>query len=152
MSHPALTVAIQVLPHGEGLPLPSRATPGAAGFDLRAAVDTPVRLVPGGRALIPCGFALAIPEGWEVQIRPRSGLAWRHGITLINSPGTVDADYRGEIQVPLVNLGQEDFDVRRGERIAQMVFARVELPDLVPVAVLAPTRRGEGGFGSTGRS
>lgn len=143
-------ISVLVLPHGAGLPLPDRATPGAAGVDLRAATSTPVVLPPGARALVPCGFALALPEGWEAQVRPRSGLAVRHGVTVLNSPGTIDADYRGEVQVALVNLGQEPFTVNRGDRIAQMVFARVEAPVLVPVATLPPTDRGAAGFGSTG--
>ncbi len=151
MSEP-LTIPVRVLPNGEGLPLPARATAGAAGFDLRAAVDAPVELAPGRRALIPCGIALAIPHGWEGQVRPRSGLALRHGITLINSPGTIDADYRGELLVPLVNLGDAPFTVQRGERIAQILFAPVPDVRLVAVEVLPDdTARGGAGFGSTGR-
>lgn len=146
-----MNVQIRVLLHGENLPLPSRATPGSAGYDLRAALAEPVTLNPGERALIPCGFCLGIPEGWEVQVRPRSGLAIKHGITLINSPGTIDSDYRGEVIVPLVNLGSAPFTVNRGERIAQMIFARFEAPDLVAVDVLGASVRGVGGFGSTGR-
>ena len=146
-----MNVSIVVLPHGEGLDLPSRASEGAAGYDLRAAVDGPVVLSPGARRLIPCGFCMAIPQGWEVQVRPRSGLAVKHGITLINSPGTIDADYRGEVIVPLVNLGSEPFTVQRGERIAQMIFARFEAPELVVVTALEGTARGAQGFGSTGR-
>lgn len=145
-------VLVRVLPHGEGLPLPHRASAGAAGYDVRAAVTAPVTLAPGERQLVPTGFAYAIPEGWEGQVRPRSGLALRHGITLINSPGTVDADYRGELLVPLVNLGQEPFTVLRGERIAQIVFARFEAPELRVVEALpGDTARGGAGFGSTGR-
>jgi dUTP pyrophosphatase len=144
-------VQLQRLPHALDLPLPARASPGAAGFDLRAAVAAPLTLAPGARALVPCGFAMAIPDGWEAQVRPRSGLAVRHGITLVNSPGTIDADYRGEVMVPLVNLGEEPFVVVRGERIAQMVFARFEAPELVVVEVLEGTERGAAGFGSTGR-
>lgn len=140
-----------VLPNGEGLPLPTRASAGAAGYDLRAAVSAPVVIPPGGRSLIPCGFAVAIPDGWEIQVRPRSGLAWRHGITLINSPGTIDADYRGEVMVPLVNLGDAPFTVMRGERIAQMVFARYLAPELEVVESLDATERAHGGFGSSGR-
>lgn len=147
-----MNVQIRVLNHGENLPLPSRATPGSAGYDLRAALADPVTLIPGERALIPCGFCLAIPEGWEVQVRPRSGLAIKHGITLINSPGTIDSDYRGEVIVPLVNLGSESFTVNRGERIAQMIFARFEAPELTVVDMLGASGRGVGGFGSTGRS
>lgn len=145
-------VSVRVLPHGEGLPLPARATDGAAGFDLRAAVDYPRVLGPGQRMLIPCGIALALPPGWEAQVRPRSGLAVRHGVTVLNSPGTIDADYRGEVQVSLINHGQEDFLVQRGERIAQIVFARVEAPVLHLVEELPPTNRGPAGFGSTGRA
>ena len=144
-------VRVVVLPHGEGLPLPAQATAGAAGHDLRAAVSTPVTLAPGERALIPCGFCIAIPEGWEIQVRPRSGLAWKHGITLINSPGTIDADYRGEVMVPLVNLGASPFVVERGERIAQAVFARFAAAQVEVVTDLDATDRAHGGFGSTGR-
>lgn len=142
---------IVILPHGEGLPLPARASAGAAGYDLRAAIGEPIVLLPGARALIPCGFSIAIPDGWEIQVRPRSGLAWKHGITLINSPGTIDADYRGEVMVPLVNLGDGPFTVTRGERIAQMVFARFLAPELDVVHTLDETERAHGGFGSTGR-
>lgn len=152
---PPATVQINVqivpLPHADGLPLPARATAGAAGFDLRAALTAPVTLAPGARALIPCGFRMAIPDGWEAQVRPRSGLAIRHGITLINSPGTIDADYRGEVMVPLINLGNEPFVVERGERIAQMIFAGFEVPELTIVVELDHTARGHEGFGSTGR-
>ena len=148
---PRAVVRLVPLPHAEGLPLPSRATAGASGFDLRAAVSAPVVLPPGGRALIPCGFRMALPDGWEAQVRPRSGLAIRHGITLINSPGTIDADYRGEVMVPLINLGSEPFVVERGERIAQMIFARFEVPGLEIVVDLDATARGHVGFGSTGR-
>ena len=149
-----LVVPVQVLPHGRGLPLPARATAGAAGFDLRAAVpeDAPLTLEPGCRALVPCGIAFAIPEGWEGQVRPRSGLALRHGVTLVNSPGTLDADYRGEVQVPLVNLGEAPFTVTRGERIAQVIFAPVPAVCLEVVEALPmDTARGLDGFGSTGR-
>lgn len=145
------SVRVVVLPHGAGLPLPSRATAGAAGYDLRAAVETHLVLAPMARALVPCGFCIAIPEGWEIQVRPRSGLAWKHGITLINSPGTIDADYRGEVMVPLVNLGAEPFRIERGERIAQMVFSRFEAPEIELVEDLDGTDRGALGFGSTGR-
>lgn len=147
------TIAVMVLPHGKGLPLPARASAGAAGFDLRAAVEEPVTVAPGARQLVPCGIALAIPSGWEGQVRPRSGLALRHGITLINSPGTIDSDYRGELQVPLVNLGSQPFVVTRGERIAQIIFAPVPPVQLVEMTSLPPADgdRGTGGFGSTGR-
>ena len=113
------------LDHGRGLPLPRRASAGSAGFDLHAAVDEPRRLVPGQRCLVPTGLVLEIPAGWEAQVRPRSGLALRHGITVLNSPGTVDSDYRGEVGVLLVHLGEEPYTLERGERIAQLVFARV---------------------------
>lgn len=118
-------VKVVVLPHGVGLDLPEPQTPGAAGADLRAAFVDPVTLNPGERLVVPCGFAMELPEGWEVQVRPRSGLAVRHGITVLNAPGTIDADYRGEVQVPLIHLGQEPFRIARGERIAQMVLAPV---------------------------
>lgn len=144
-------VSVVVLPHGLDLELPARATSGAAGYDLRAAVLEDVTLPPGGRALIPCGFRIAIPDGWEIQVRPRSGLAITYGVTLINSPGTIDADYRGEVKVPLVNHGSAPFVVRRGERVAQMVFARFEAPELLLVETLDDTARGGSGFGSTGR-
>lgn len=146
-------IPLIVLPHGEGLPLPTRATAGAAGFDLRAAVEDPVTLGPGQRALVPTGVALAIPEGWEGQVRPRSGLALAHGITLINAPGTIDSDYRGEVLVPLVNHGDAAFVVQRGERIAQIVFQQLPWVELARVARLPPSSgRGTGGFGSTGSS
>jgi dUTP pyrophosphatase len=146
-----LRVPLLVLPHGEGLPLPQRATPLAAGLDLRAAVVEPVTLAPMGRARIPTGIALAIPEGWEGQVRPRSGLAFRSGVTLVNTPGTIDADYRGELLVPLVNLGDAPFTVHRGDRVAQLVFARVVETAWDVVESLGASPRGEGGFGSTGR-
>ena len=137
------------LPHGEGLPLPAYATTGAAGMDVVAAED--MTLAPGGRAAIATGFAIAIPDGFEVQVRPRSGLALKHGITCLNTPGTIDADYRGEIKVILANLSSEPFQVRRGERIAQLVPAVVTTAAMVEVDVLDDTDRGSGGFGSTGR-
>jgi dUTP pyrophosphatase len=144
-------VHVHRLPHALDLPLPARASAGAAGYDLRAAVVEPLPLPPGARALVPTGLVLVIPPGFEGQVRPRSGLAIRHGITMINSPGTIDADYRGEVQVALLNLGQEPFVVRRGERIAQLVFAKVEAPFLEEIAeVPADSARGAGGFGSTG--
>jgi len=146
-------ISLVVLPHGEGLPLPARATAGAAGFDLRAAVTEPITIAPGKRALVPTGVALAIPEGWEGQVRPRSGLALEHGITLINSPGTIDSDYRGEIKVPLINHGEAPFVVTRGERIAQILFQQLPWVEVARVARLPEARgaRGSGGFGSTGR-
>lgn len=137
------------LPHGEGLPLPNRATPGSAGMDVVAAVD--VRIAPGARVLVPTGLKVAVPLGYELQFRPRSGLALKHGITLPNTPATIDADYRGELQVILINLGQEPFEVVRGERIAQMLVQRVEPVCFREVSVLPESDRGEGGFGSTGR-
>ncbi len=144
-----ITISIRRLPHGEGLPLPAYATAGAAGMDVVAAET--MTLDPGARAAVATGFALAIPEGYEVQVRPRSGLALRHGITCLNTPGTIDHDYRGEVKVILVNLGQAPFPVMRGERIAQLVPAPVQHARLVEVAALDDTVRGEGGFGSTGR-
>jgi dUTP pyrophosphatase len=148
-----IAVRYQVLPHGEGLPAPSYRSELAAGLDLSAAVDegAAVALLPGERALIPTGLILELPAGFEAQVRPRSGLALRHGVTVLNSPGTIDADYRGEIQVILVNLGKEAFPIRRGERIAQLVVARVAMVNLERVEIVASTLRGEGGFGSTGR-
>ncbi len=145
-------VAVQVLPHGEGLALPAYATEGAAGCDLLAAVpgDAPLVLAPGARALVPTGLALALRPGFEAQVRPRSGLAWRHGVTVLNTPGTVDADYRGEVQVLLVNLGSEPFLIERGMRIAQMVTAPVTRARFVPADALDATPRATGGFGSTG--
>jgi len=147
-----VTLRVVKLPHGEGLPLPSYHSEHAAGLDVVAAVpeDAPVDLKPGARALIPTGFRLELPPGHEAQVRPRSGLALKSGVTLLNSPGTIDADYRGEVKVLLVNLGSESFVVRRGERIAQLVVARVEHVQIGPAAELGGTKRGEGGFGSTG--
>ena len=148
-----LTVQVLALPHHEGMELPAYASAGAAGMDLRAAVaeDAPVTLPPGGRALIPTGLRIAVPEGFEAQVRPRSGLALKHGITCLNSPGTVDSDYRGEVGVILANLGSEPFVVRRGERIAQLVVAAHARVHWALVDAHAETERGEGGFGSTGR-
>jgi len=146
----ARRVKVVRLPHAEGLPLPAYQSDGAAGLDLLAAVEAPVVLRPGKRTLIPTGLVLDLPLGFEAQVRPRSGLALRHGITVLNSPGTIDSDYRGEVQVLLANLGSEPFAIARGERIAQLVVARVEQARLVEVAELAPTKRGAGGFGSTG--
>lgn len=144
----SVSVAIRRLPGAEDLPLPSYETPHAAGLDLRAA-ETAV-IAPGERAGVGTGIAIALPEGCEAQVRPRSGLALRHGVTLLNSPGTIDADYRGEIRVILVNLGQEAFAVRRGDRIAQLVVAPVARAVWEEMAELSPTDRGAGGFGSTG--
>lgn len=135
---------------GEGLELPSYATTGSAGCDLRLASQEPVTLQPGERKVVPTGIGFALPEGYEVQVRPRSGLAVRLGLTVLNAPGTIDADYRGEIKVPLINLGQDPIMLERGERIAQAVLARVEQIRWVPVERLDDTERGAGGFGSTG--
>ncbi len=148
-----MTVAIAVrrLPHAEGLALPAYATAGAAGMDLLAAVEAPVTLVPGSRALIPTGLVIALPAGYELQIRPRSGLALRHGIVLPNSPGTIDEDYRGELQVILLNAGDAPFTVERGARIAQAVLAPVVRARWHEVSQLDATARDVGGFGSTGR-
>jgi dUTP pyrophosphatase len=143
-------VQILRLPNGIDLPLPSYATPGAAGMDLRSA--DAVTLKPGARALVATGIAIELPAYFEAQVRPRSGLAVKHGITVLNAPGTIDADYRGEIKVPLINLGSEDFSIARGDRIAQMVVAPVTTAELVEVGALDDTIRGAGGFGSSGRS
>jgi dUTP pyrophosphatase len=149
----SVKVDIQQLPHGKGLPLPSYQTANAAGLDLLAAVpkESAVLLAPGEHALIPTGLAIALPPDHEAQVRPRSGLAAKHGVTVLNSPGTIDADYRGEICVLLINHGNETFLVQRGERIAQMVIAPVTRVELVPAGSLSTTDRGSGGFGSTGR-
>lgn len=148
----SLRVPVVVLPHGEGLDLPTHATEDSAGLDLRAALGEPVTLGPLERALIPTGLQVALLRGTEGQVRPRSGLAAKHGITVLNSPGTIDADYRGEVKVILVNLSPEPFTVERGERIAQLVVARVERVELVPEGELEGTARGAGGFGHTGRA
>ena len=147
------TVPITRLPHGEGLPLPAYETAQAAGMDLRAAVpdDEPLTLRPGSRFPVPTGLAFALPPGFEGQVRPRSGLAFKHGVTCLNSPGTVDSDYRGEVKVILINHGEEDFVIRRGERIAQLVIAPVVQAAWTEVDSLDETARGAGGFGSTGR-
>ena len=153
MSDPAaIKVRIKRLPHGADLPLPHYHSAFAAGLDLAAAVPAaaPVELAPGARALIPCGFAMELPPGHEGQIRPRSGLAFRHGVTVLNSPGTVDADYRGEVQVILINLGSAPFVVARGMRIAQLVIAPVSQAKIAEVASLDETGRAGGGLGSTG--
>ena len=147
------TVRVQRLPHAEGLALPAYETSGSAGMDLRAAIPEGevITLQPGARAIIPTGLKIALEPGYEAQVRPRSGLAFKHGVTCINSPGTVDSDYRGEVGVLLINHGREAFDIQRGERIAQMVIARYEQADLSLVDSLDATLRGEGGFGSTGK-
>ncbi|MGE0287619.1 MAG: dUTP diphosphatase [Bradyrhizobium sp.] len=149
----SVKVEIRQLPHGEGLALPAYQSADAAGLDLLAAVaeDAPLVLLPGKHALVPTGLAIALPPGFEAQVRPRSGLAARHGVTVLNSPGTIDADYRGEIGVILINHGEAPFTIRRGERIAQMVIAPVVQAQLVSVVTLSATERGSGGFGSTGR-
>lgn len=145
-----MVVDVKVLAHAEGLALPAFQTPGASAMDLMAAVSEPMVLQPGRIGLVPTGLSIALPHGFEFQVRPRSGLALRHGIAVLNSPGTVDADYRGEIQVILANLGPEPFVIERGARIAQLVLARVELFEWRPVEELPPSQRGAGGFGHTG--
>jgi dUTP pyrophosphatase len=149
----AITIDVQRLPHADGLELPAYQSAHAAGLDLLAAVaeDEPVTLTPGQRALIPTGLMIAVPPGFEAQVRPRSGLAFKHGVTVLNAPGTVDADYRGEVGVLLINHGDVAFTIRRGERVAQMVIAPVTQANLVGVESLSSTARGSGGFGSTGR-
>ncbi|MBB5049310.1 dUTP pyrophosphatase [Rhodopseudomonas rhenobacensis] len=149
----AISAAVQQLPHGEGLALPAYQSAHAAGLDLLAAVapDAPLVLAPGTYALVPTGLKLELPPGFEAQVRPRSGLAARHGVTVLNAPGTIDADYRGEIGVLLINHGSQPFTIRRGERIAQMVVAKVARVELTVVSSLEETERGSGGFGSTGR-
>jgi dUTP pyrophosphatase len=148
-----VTVHLRQLPHGEGLGLPAYQSAHAAGLDLLAAIvdDAPLILDPGRYAMVPTGLIIALPPGYEAQIRPRSGLAAKHGVTVLNAPGTVDADYRGEINVLLINHGHAPFTVQRGERIAQMVIAPVVQVTLVAVSALSETERGSGGFGSTGR-
>ena len=146
-------VTLKWLAHGAGLPLPRQQTAGAAGLDLAAAIGAEeiVTIAPGDYAMVPTGLAIALPEGFEAQIRPRSGLAARHGVTVLNSPGTVDADYRGEVKILLINHGREPFSLRRGERVAQMVVAPVSAVEMVVVDELDETGRGTGGHGSTGR-
>ncbi|HUH84164.1 MAG TPA: dUTP diphosphatase, partial [Stellaceae bacterium] len=146
----ALAVALRVLPHGQGLPLPGYATAGSAGVDLAAAVEDKIELSPGSRIAVPTGIAMALPEGYEAQLRPRSGLALSHGVTVLNSPGTIDADYRGEVRVILANLGSESVTISRGQRIAQLVVAPVSRVAWTPVDELPESPRGGGGFGSTG--
>lgn len=151
-SPPAPVLGVVRLPHSQGLALPAYESEGAAGMDLRAAVpeDRPLILLPGRRALVPTGLVLEIPDGYEGQVRPRSGLAFRHGITCLNTPGTIDSDYRGEVQVLLVNLGDEDFAIERGMRIAQLVLAPVSQAVIEERSLASETARGAGGFGSTG--
>ncbi len=146
----ALAVPIRVLPHGAGIGLPAYKTSGSAGADLAAAVEAPLVLPPGGRALVPTGVAVALPDGFEAQVRPRSGLALERGLTVLNSPGTIDSDYRGEIGVILVNLGAAPVTIARGDRIAQLVVAPVQQASWQEVAHLPPSARAAGGFGSTG--
>ncbi len=149
----SLTVRLRRLPHAEGLPRPVYETTGSAGMDLRAAVpdDAPLTLAPGARALVPTGFCIGLPEGYEAQVRPRSGLALKHGVTCLNSPGTIDSDYRGEVGVILINHGAEPFIIRRGERVAQMIVSPVVQSAWIEVETLDETARGAGGLGSTGR-
>jgi dUTP pyrophosphatase len=150
MTAAPVCIRVRRLPHAADLPLPAPASAGAAGLDLRAAVPAPLSIPPGGRAAVPTGLCLELPAGYEAQVRPRSGLALRHGVTVLNSPGTVDADYRGEVMVILVNHGEGPYAVRRGARVAQLVVAPVQAVMLEPAAELAGSARGGGGFGSTG--
>ncbi len=154
MSAPSVTVDFTYLPHGEGLAVPQAQSAEAAGLDLCAAVaaDVPVVLQPGAYGLVPCGFAMALPAGYEAQVRPRSGLAAKYGVSVLNAPGTIDADYRGEVKVILINYGSEPFTINRGDRIAQMVVAPVTRPEFAVVADLPDTPRGANGFGSTGHA
>lgn len=147
-----VTVRLLRLPHGADLPLPKYQSDGAAGLDLMAAVEegTPLVLAPGKRTLVPTGLVIELPHGYEAQVRPRSGLALKHGVTVLNSPGTVDSDYRGEVKIILVNLGEVAFEIRRGERVAQLVVASVITAKLKVMDALSQTARGAGGFGSTG--
>ncbi len=148
-----IQVRIKRLPTADGntdVPLPTRMTAHAAGFDLSAAVAGPLVLQPGDIALVPCGFALAVPPGYEAQVRPRSGLSSKHGVTMVNSPGTIDSDYRGEVHVPLINLGRLPFTIERGMRIAQMLILPVPPSEMIEVEELDETARGQGGFGHTG--
>lgn len=145
-----MRVSIQRLPHGLGIALPAYATEGSAGMDLVAAIETDIELLPGKRAVVPTGFSLELPAGFEAQVRPRSGLAANHGITVLNTPGTIDSDYRGEVKIILINLGDAPFVVTRGMRIAQMIIARHERAELVERPTLSQTARGSGGHGSTG--
>lgn len=151
MSSNPIPIQVRVLPHGEGLPLPAAQTVDSAGMDLLAAVMEPLTIPPSRAVLVPTGLAVALPPGWEFQVRPRSGLALRHQITVLNTPGTIDADYRGEIGVILCNFGSEPFIVERGARIAQMVLARYDRAEWRVVEELPESERGAGGFGHTGR-
>jgi len=152
MNQDQLKIRIQYLPHGQGLDSPHYASSHAAGADLRAAIEQEMVLLPGEHALIPSGFAMALPAGFEAQVRPRSGLALKHGITVLNAPGTIDADYRGEVGVILINLGQHPFHIQRGDRIAQMIVAPVIRAIWQEAETLDATRRGAGGFGSSGHT
>ena len=145
-----VSIPVCRLSHGAAFPLPAYATEGSAGIDLQAAIEAPVTLAPGRRVLVPSGIAIALPLGYEGQVRPRSGLAVRHGITVLNSPGTVDSDYRGEIKIALVNLGDEDFVIEPGMRVAQLVVARHSIVEFLEIDDLDATKRGDSGFGSTG--
>ena len=145
-----VTLRVQRLSHAADMPLPKQASPGSAGLDLRAAVSEDLLLAPGERTLVPTGLVLELPRGWEGQVRPRSGLAIRNGISLLNSPGTIDSDYRGEVKVVLANLGGEPFTIRRGDRIAQLVVAPVSRVEVLEASEVSTTDRGSGGFGSTG--
>lgn len=145
-----VVLKVKRLPHAEGIPLPSYATPHSSGLDLRAAISEPVKIKPFERVVIPTGLIIEIPEGYEGQVRPRSGLALKKGITVLNSPGTIDSDYRGEVKVILINLGNEEVVIERGDRIAQLVISPVQRVEVVEVEELTETIRGEGGFGSTG--
>ncbi len=148
MSSPEVSILVKRLPHGEGLPLPAYATQGAAGMDVVSAED--VDLAPGARHAVATGLSVAIPHGYEIQVRPRSGLALKHGVTVPNTPGTIDSDYRGELKVIMINMGAETFTIRRGDRVAQLVVAPVTRGTWLEVDALDETARGEGGFGSTG--
>ncbi|MGD8427823.1 MAG: dUTP diphosphatase [Balneolaceae bacterium] len=145
-----MKVEFKKLPHAEDLPLPSYESEFAAGMDIRAAIEESIELKPGMRKLIPTGLQMALPKGYEAQIRPRSGLAYRNGITMLNTPGTIDSDYRGELKVLAVNLGEESYLIQHGDRLAQMVIAPVLQVDVIQVEALSETERGDGGFGSTG--
>ena len=145
-----ISVSLLKLPHGEGLPLPTYATAQSAGVDLMAAISEPFHIEPFERKLIPTGFSLALPQGYEAQIRPRSGLALKHGLSVLNSPGTIDSDFRGEVKIALINLGKKDFEIKTGERIAQIIVSKIEQLEIEEVQSLSQTDRGEGGFGSTG--
>ena len=149
-AHDGPEIRVQKLPHFDGLALPSYATAGAAGMDVEAAVEADMVLAPGRRAAVPTGLAMAIPAGFEIQVRPRSGLALKNGVTVANAPGTIDSDYRGEVKIMLINLGEDDFTITRGMRIAQLVVAPVSLAVLAVADTLETTDRGSGGFGSTG--